>query len=203
MNHLTETRQLLENSTLYYIICSNMEGKYSYINNKYKRAFGNIHGEIIGQPYYTTIHPDDTEICHRVSAQCFEFPEKVFPATIRKHDGKGGFVFTQWEYKAMINEQGEPEGIFCLGYDITEFRNNSMVLSESLKTLDEKEVILRDIAFNQSHIIRKPVANILGLGLILQHMEMDPNLRNVISLMLQSAEELDVAIKTIVDKANA
>jgi hypothetical protein len=202
MTHFSETKKLLENSSLFYIICVNMEGKYSYLNNRYKLAFASIHGDILGQPYKITMHPDDTDVCKSVSAKCFQYPDKVFPATIRKHDGKGGYVVTQWEYKAKFNELGEPEGIFCLGYDITEFQNNARLLLSSQETLDHQDGILKEIAFCQSHIVRKPVANILGLGLVLEHMEMEPNLKSVVRLIIESAKELDLAIKSIVDTTN-
>jgi len=201
MNYL-ETKNMFENSNLFYIITTNMEGNYTYINNRYKKVFGEIHGKVVGQPYHITMHPDDSSICESVSKKCFEYPNRVFPATIRKHDGKGGYVFTQWEYKAILNDDQEPAGIFCFGYDITKFQNTSNQLSDALQTLDRQEDILTDIAYNQSHIIRKPVANILGLGLVLENMDMDPSLKSLINMLVESTHELDLAIKDIVDKAN-
>ncbi len=201
MNSFNETKNLFNNSNFFYIITTNMEGKYTYVNNRYKRVFESIHGKIVDQPYHVTIHPDDTEICVKVSAQCFEYPDKVFPATIRKHDGKGGFLVTQWEYKAILDDEGLPAGIFCMGYDITEFQNTSNQLETALQTVGEKESILTRIAYHQSHIIRKPVANILGLGLVLESTPMDNNLQSLISLIVDSARELDVAIKDIADQS--
>ncbi|MEO8794097.1 MAG: PAS domain-containing protein [Daejeonella sp.] len=202
MSQYPETKQLLDHSNFYYIITADMNGNYSYVNNKYKKAFEGIHGEIVGQPHHITIHPDDLSICESVAKLCFENPEKTFPATIRKYDGKGGYIVTQWEYKAMFNKEMQPEGIFCLGFDITEFQNNSSKLESALQSVDEKELILREIAYNQSHIIRKPVANILGLGLVLENMEIDPNLKSLVKMIIESAHELDQSIKIIVDKAN-
>ncbi len=202
MNQYQETKRLLDHSNFYYIITADMNGNYSYVNSKYKKAFGGIHGEIIGQPYHITIHPDDLNICKTVSKLCFENPEQTFPATLRKHDGKGDYIVTQWEYKAMFNDENQPEGIFCLGFDITEFQNNSNKLQSALHSVDQKEIILREIAYNQSHIIRKPVANILGLGLVLENMDIEPNLKSLFNMIIESAQELDQAIKTIVDKAN-
>ncbi len=198
-NFFLETKNLLEHSNLFYIITANMSGRYSYVNTKYKKVFENDFGELVGQPYAITMHPDDTAICKSVAEKCFRNPEKVFPATIRKHDGKGGYIFTQWEYKAMFKDNGEPEGIFCLGYDITEFQNKNKQLLNALETVDHQQFILKSIAYHQSHNIRRPLANILGLGLVLEHMEIDPNVKNVINLVIQSANELDDAIKQVID----
>jgi hypothetical protein len=206
--HLSETAHLLDRSSFYYIVAVNMQGTYSYVNQHYSNTFYHIHGDMVGKPYQITMHPDDTKICEEVSLKCFQHPDMLFPATVRKHDGKGGFVITQWEYKAMLNDDGSQEGIFCLGYDITKFIEESNKLSlsqkdleESLSLLDKKEKILRQIIFHQSHIIRHPVTNILALISILQKMEIDQNLKNIVDMLLESTTQLDDVIKEIVDKA--
>lgn len=185
-----------------------MEGNYTYVNENYVKTFSKIHGEMLGRPYQITMHPDDTRICEEVAAKCFNNPDKLFPATIRKHDGHGGYVITQWEYKAMFFDDGTPEGIFCLGYDITKFVQERNQLAISLKDLEEaqyvlekKELVLNQIMFEQSHIIRRPVANILGLIHVLKKMELDHNLQNIIDMLYTSTEELDEVIKGIVTKA--
>lgn len=202
------TIELLDNSGFYYIVAVNMQGVYSYINKHYTDTFKHIHGDMLHKPYHITMHPDDTIVCREVSMKCFENPGKLFPATVRKHDGKGGYVITQWEYVAMFNDDGSPEGIFCLGYDITKFieeRNQLSLFEKNLEEtqtlLEKKDKILQQIIFHQSHIIRHPVTNILGLINILQKMEVDQNLKNIIDMLLESTNQLDSVIKDIVHKA--
>ncbi len=177
-----------------------MDGLYTYINNHYREVFGKIHGPIVGEFYAKTIHPDDTQICVSVSEKCFQNPDKTYPATIRKHDGKGGYVITQWEYKAMFDDAGNPAGMFCLGFDISDYMQQSKQLQDAQSLLDQKDSVLKEIAFNQSHVIRRPLANILGLAMILEKMEVDQNLKNIIRMLLESSQELDAVIKDIVGK---
>jgi hypothetical protein len=205
---LRDTAELLDHSDFYYIVAVNMQGRYSYINEHYSNTFHHIHGEMLGKPYHITMHPDDAKVCEEVSIKCFRQPDKLFPATVRKHDGKGGYVITQWEYKAMLDDNSVPEGIFCLGYDITRFieERNQLTLSqkdleETQSTLERKEKILQQIVFHQSHTIRHPVTNILALISILQKMEVDQNLKNIIDMLLESTNQLDDVIKGIVNKA--
>ncbi|MCC9138321.1 PAS domain S-box protein [Pontibacter silvestris] len=200
MTTFEETKKLLEHSTFYYIIVTNMEGKYSYVSNSYKESFGRIHGPIEGQSYEITMHPDDTKVCEEVSVKCFNNPDKVFPATIRKHDGKGGYVFTQWEYKAMFDENNQPSGIFCLGFDITDYMSYHDQLKDVQSLLDQKEKVLKEIAHTQSHVIRRPLANIMGLSMILAKMEIDQNLKNVCDMIIESSRQLDNVIKATADK---
>ncbi|UPT71227.1 MAG: PAS domain-containing protein [Flavobacterium sp. JAD_PAG50586_2] len=112
MKHFEETKNLLNNSVLFYIIATGMDGNYSYVNENYSKKFIHINSDFVGQPYYITMHPDDGNTCIEVSAKCFGNPGRLFPATIRKHDGRGGYVYTQWEYKAMFDDQNNPAGLF-------------------------------------------------------------------------------------------
>lgn len=175
-----------------------MQGTYSYINEHYANAFGHYSENLIGQPYYVTMHPDDRNICHEVSLKCFANPDMLFPATIRKHDGKGGYVITQWEYKAMFDEENNPSGIFCVGHDITTYISERKSLETVTKKAHKTEKALKQLSFNQSHLVRAPVANIIGLANILDKMEVDTNTRNIYSLLLDSANQLDTVINDIV-----
>ena len=186
MKEFLSTIKLFEHSLFYYIICTGMDGNYSYVNRNYARTFHYVGENLVGKPYYITMHPDDTKVCEETSIRCLQNPGRAFPATIRKHDEKGGYIITQWEFIAGFTEAGEPEGIFCMGYDITE--------------LDKKNEQLKTIAFQQSHVVRRPLANILGIAHILSKMETDAGIHNLVDMMTQSAEELDAVIKEIVDK---
>jgi hypothetical protein len=197
--HLNATRELLHDSDFYYIICTGMDGNYSYINNRYARSFSFINSNFVGQPYHITMHPDDTRTCEEVGGKCFANPGKLFPATLRKHNGAGGYIITQWEF-VLMEENGQPTGIFCIGFDITEFVEVKKKVNTIRKVLDNKNSLLEAIAFEQSHIVRAPLANILGLVGILKNMDMGVNAATVIKMLDESSQQLDNAIKNIVKK---
>lgn len=195
MTTFEETKELLNDSSLFYIVCIGMDENFTYVNNRYQKQFEHVGAELVGQPYKISMHEDDAKICGEVSLKCFENPGKTFPATIRKHDGHNGYVCTQWDYKALFNEKGEPAGMFCLGYDITDFVIEKSEHQNSKTTLQKKESIITEIAFSESHLLRRPLANILGLSLLLTSMEMDANLRNVCNMIIESSQQLDDIIK--------
>ncbi len=186
INEFDGTIALLDNSLIYYIICTDTDGNYSYINRNYARTFHYIDDNFVGKPYYITMHPDDRKTCEETSYKCMQHPDSTFPATIRKHNGSGGYIITQWEYKAMFNDEGVFTGMFCLGFDITE--------------LDKKKDTLKQIAFEQSHLVRAPLSNILGLINILHKMEMDESLKTMIDMLQESSRKLDAVIRQIVNK---
>jgi signal transduction histidine kinase len=102
--------------------------------------------------------------------------------------------------KAFFSENGDPAGIFCIGYNITEYIDTRSRLADATSVIAEKDDQLNEIGFMQSHVIRKPLANIMGLASILEHMEMDSNQRNINEMMISSAKELDMVIRQITIK---
>ncbi|WP_366186470.1 hypothetical protein [Flavobacterium ovatum] len=199
MKHFEETKALLHNSVLFYIITASMDGNYSYVNENYSREFSHINNSLVGQPCYITMHPDDMNTCVEVSAKCFENPGKLFLATIRKHDGRGGYVYTQWEYKAMFDDQNNPAGIFCLGYNITKYVAEELQLQNSRVENEKNLVKIEKMIFQQSHLIRAPLSNIMGLTDILDKTLMDSNTSNICDMISESANQLDDVIKSIVN----
>ena len=183
MYNFEEIKTHLGNSDTYYLIAVDMESNYSYLNQRYAKIFEPMHGSLVGKNYGLTIHPEDKHICQEVSVQAFGNRDAVFPATVRKLDGRGGVITTRWDYKAMYNESDEPNGIFCIGHDISE-----------LKQMTEE---LDQIKINHSHAIRIHVANLIGLGNLIQLSNAVEDIEEAAKLIVQSAKELDVVVREL------
>lgn len=183
MRQFEEIKDVLGESLNYYLIAVDMNSNYMYINKRYNLVFEPIHGDLFGQHYSVSVHPDDQQTCKIVSQMAFKYPGKLFPATLRKHDGRGKYMMTRWEYQAIFDSNMVPQGIFCIGHDITEL----MELSTELESL----------RFTQSHIIRKPIANLIGLGKLLESMETNNDVKDVARMIQECTNELDHVIRNL------
>lgn len=67
----------------------------------------------------------------------------------------------------------------------------------------QKARALQEVAFYQSHLVRAPLANILGLANLLTPDNSEEDTRSIISLLKESAAQLDAVIKKIVGKTNS
>lgn len=76
--------------------------------------------------------------------------------------------------------------------------NNS--LSEASGLISMKEKTLEEIAYSQSHLVRRPLANILGLVDMLETTEEPSGNDAIVAMLKQSAAELDQMVKNIVLK---
>ena len=194
-----ENNNFLKDSDFFYTIAIGMDSTYSYVSKSYDKNFDHINDSLLGKNFSITLHPEDINSCAEVAAKCFDFPDQLFPITLRKIDGKGDYVFTQWEMQAMFDEENKPIGIFCVGYNISEHIATSKQLNDANTELASKVDKLREIGLLQSHTVRRPLANIIGLAGILNTMTLDTNLLNIKNMIVESAEQLDGVIKDIVN----
>jgi PAS domain S-box-containing protein len=191
------TKALLHDSTLYYMVSIGMDSNFSYVNAHYANNFSYISGSLVGMPYNCTMHPDDMNICKEVGELCFANPGQSFPATIRKHNGRDGYLVTQWNYR-LITRDGVPEGVFCIGHDVTEFEAQKQDLKKANESLDNSKQILTQVAYDQSHIVRAPLANILGLVGILKSMPLNSNLSSIVAMLDKSSARLDDVVRNTI-----
>jgi light-regulated signal transduction histidine kinase (bacteriophytochrome) len=73
-----------------------------------------------------------------------------------------------------------------------------IIVQEKLKTQNK---VLRDIAFIQSHEVRRSLANILGVIEVLNNSN-SVNNKEIFDHLIESANELDMQIRSIVKKTN-
>ncbi len=109
----------LVESSSYYLVRTDLEGKYTYVNRSFCEQFG-FDQKIVGQDAMPTIHPDDHETCRQAVEACLAEVGKVEKLMLRKPLPNGGFLHTAWEFVAVENGQGALTEIQCVGRDMTE-----------------------------------------------------------------------------------
>lgn len=146
-----ENRQLsavLENSGLY-ILSTDIEGRFTYLNEKFRREFGWHPFVEIGKDSLPSIHPDDHRACTDTVAQCIAHPNTAFFVDLRKPRKQGGWQTNRWHFSAQTNSKGIPDSILCIGYNISakkkleaEYRLLVDNIGDALVTTDLKGSIL-------------------------------------------------------------
>lgn len=104
--------------------------------------------------------------------------------------------------ESIPDEDGMPTGIHCIGYNITEYIDTKSKLADANSELSIKDGQLAEIGFIQSHLVRKSLANIIGLTNIMHTMEMSENLKSISKMLLVSSIELDNVVKKISNKTS-
>ncbi len=107
---------------------------------------------------------------------------------VRERERDGRKCFEELSFNPILDEQWEVTGVNCFLRDITQQR-------EHVGQIEKQNEKLREIAWIQSHQLRVPVANILGLAELCQ---LDHEAKDeLIPLFSQEAKRLDGMIRQI------
>jgi PAS domain S-box-containing protein len=131
----------LVNSQTSYIIRTDLEGRYTFVNDKFRDQFSYLNPDMIGSSSLESIISEDHPICSATVEKCLRQPGRVIPVTLRKPRKSGGYYWTEWEFVALVNEKGDPIGIQAVGLDVT-------MRVKAQQDLIKSEAMLRNIASN-------------------------------------------------------
>lgn len=132
LTDLIETQEKLKTSEARYrgfyesqtnfVIRTDLEGNYTYVNKKFIEDFGWVYPDrkIIGKSCMPSICEYDQQRVIEVVEKCMGKPEEVHKIEIDKPKQGGGTVTTLWDFICMVDGQGNPTEIQCMGIDISE-----------------------------------------------------------------------------------
>jgi PAS domain S-box-containing protein len=136
------------------------------------------------------LHPDNLGVFYSDYCKALK-GTAVFVERLLKHSVARRDVWRIIKFEPAFDADGKIIGVSVNSTDITK-------KVEDEQTLKAQNKSLREIAFIQSHELRRPVASILGLMDILKmdgHVQVVPELQ----LLEKAAEELDEKIKLVVN----
>jgi hypothetical protein len=169
-----------DHSNIFFLVCIDTKGNYTYLNECFAVRYRDVFGDVTGKPAISTIHPNDLPALIEAAETCRANPEKFASVTLRKKNGHGGYFVTQWDFKLDETNQH----IIAMGYDISEFQNKQ-------EHIDLLNSTMRDIASIQSHMVRRPFANILGLVNMLEIDDSDAENYAILQHLKKSCNELN------------
>lgn len=179
-------------STVFSVVITDLEGRYLYVNDCFYNRFSWITKHFIGKPFANSVHPDDVEKCNAAAWECIQHPDKIVEVQVRKPlNHEGIHESTDWEFSLFKDLHGEPVGIFCLGYDITELR---YFMHEVVK----KNLQLDHIAQSHSHEIRAPLTSIMALVELMQDEKSGEKNPEYLQMLQSKSQELDAVIHKVV-----
>lgn len=123
--------QNLVNSQTSYVLHTDMEGRHIYWNHKFEEDFGWIYEKGLDQSdsLLSICDYHHQRTLDTVNA-CFADPGSVHKVELDK-PGQDGIRTTLWEFVALMDKNGQPTGIQCMGIDITKRRAYQKALEQS------------------------------------------------------------------------
>lgn len=153
------------------------------------------------------IHPQDRKKIFKLWVEAVQNGEKFEAEVLLKSQSNNfeWFLIRAVPYK-NANEHVEMWFGSCTNInehkkqELQAVENLNYSLTQAGEIISSKEKTLEEIAYSQSHLVRRPLANIIGLVEMLETTdELSPN-NMIVDMLKQSAEELDLMVKDIVFK---
>jgi two-component system sensor histidine kinase UhpB len=134
----------LHRSGSIYHITTNMQGKYTYVNQLYEKIFFNSSSDYRQEYFESSIIPEDVTLFDDARTECFENPGKSVTVDLRRYRSDGSYFWIRWEFCA-IYEDDKITGLEALGTDATERKRAEREKMEVQEKLSRERYLLRTL----------------------------------------------------------
>lgn len=191
-SQLTKLSQAIEQSTTS-IMITDVNGVFEYVNPSFCRTSGYTAEELKGLKASILKSGFTAENEYAILWQKISNKE-TWSGEFCNRRKDGGLYWVNAYISPVVNSKGDITNYIGVEEDITQQK-------ETLSTLENKNKQLAQIAWEQSHLVRAPLARILGIVNLLKHeLIQNEDKEKFIGHLQYSAEELDNIIQSIVFK---
>ncbi|HKL36379.1 MAG TPA: PAS domain S-box protein [Salegentibacter sp.] len=140
------------------------------------------------------LHPEDYERVNEATKGLYNNKNITLNIEYRFRCADGNYKYILDRSYVITDAEGKPSRIIGSIQDITERR-------KYINTIERSNERLREIAWTQSHVVRAPLARIMGLIDLLKNQRNNlDNIEEIIDNILNSSEELDKIIRKITNQ---
>ncbi len=162
------------------------DGRLTFVNAAYARAFGRKRNELVGQPFPLL----EAGAIASDSVVTFE-RELSLPDASR--------VWLQWTQRAIKDNSGETLEYQAVGHDITDRREAEAALLRAKETAEDADRAKSEFLAMVSHEIRTPINGVIGFARLLGDTPLDPQQREHVGMIHSSGLALEKLIGDILD----
>jgi PAS domain S-box-containing protein len=172
----------------------NLSANYVKWSKGFKVLFG--HDPMLSEDverWSNMLHPDDKDGVWAQMNAIFQAKKPKVTLEYRFQCANGTYKHVLNRGYLIYNESGEPMRVIGAMQDVTD-------RISYIHSLEEKNKKLSEISWLQSHVVRAPLARIMGLLELLSIEEPDEPRQRLLSHLRDSATELDQVVRDIIRK---
>ncbi|HWL14447.1 MAG TPA: ATP-binding protein [Opitutus sp.] len=162
------------------------DGKLTFVNGAYARAFGRKRTELIGSYFpFLDSAPDSSET------------PVGFERELELADGDR--VWLQWTQRPIKDSSGEVSEFQAVGHDVTSRREAAAALLRAKEAAEEADRAKSEFLAMVSHEIRTPINGVIGFSRLLSETPLTPPQRENVAMIHSSGLALEKLIGDILD----
>src|SRR5690606_13352864 len=197
-----ELKQSLERYNIVAKATSDTITDYDVLNDRmeYNEGIQNMFGYSVNQVvregswWDDKIHPDDRARVQNRTEEVYQKKQNQLQLEYRFRCADGTYKYVLDRSYLLKDKEGKPMRMIGSMQDITEVNNY-------IRTIENHNKKLKEISWTQSHVVRAPLARIMGLIDLLQNHDDIGDKCYLLDNILSSARELDAIIRKISSKA--
>jgi PAS domain S-box-containing protein len=160
-------------------------------NKGIKGIFGYDHLQYSHTWWLSQMYPEDIPLVTKHVESLIEGHESKFEVEYRFRCANGTFKYVLDRGFIMFDNQGKPYRMIGSMQDITQRK-------EYIEKIEAQNRRLLDISWLQSHYVRAPLSQIMGLVKMLTDEHSETADRESLTYLAEAAEQLDTIIKSII-----
>ena len=184
----TQYGVVLSNQSVF-IIKTDAKGCYTYVNDFFYERFG-LGQDVIGTDSMLSIIEEDRPKCLEQVLRCFQEPGVPHQVVLRKPFLDRTIKSNHWEFKGLVDGEGQLCEILCLGYDVTLLVDNLEKSKRLLAITNQQNTRLQNFAYIISHNIRSHSANLTALVKLMQTAEYNDESAMFLDMLKTSTDKL-------------
>ncbi|MCX7192667.1 MAG: PAS domain S-box protein [Proteobacteria bacterium] len=190
--------QAIIDSTEDAVISQTPDGLITSWNTAAERVFGYAAAEVIGKSVLAMIPPEHLNEEHEILS-CILRGEKLhhFETVRLRKDGK--LINISATISPILNDEGRVAGISRIARDITEKKNDEILLQQAKEAAERANRAKSDFLAAMSHEIRTPMNGVIGMLDVLTQTGLNGHQIEMVSLINDSAYSLLGIIDDILD----
>ena len=182
-----------------------IDGPIIYVNQTLLRWLGTSNEEIENKKFTDLLDKAGVLYYELFVLPILKMHQEAKEINLNIQSSEGAFACL-FNGVVVDNKVGGGEIINAIIYKVEDRKKyETELLLKRTKAEEEKQLkskALQEVSFNQAHLVRAPLANILGLiSILTQRGDADKEVNEIIAMLQESAMELDSQVKAIVAKA--
>ena len=172
-----------------YIFRKDVEGRFTFVNERFCQRHGKSRAEILGKTDFD-INPPDMAQKYRENDRMIMETRRPFETEEVEVIPNGDRTWIHITKVAILDFHGEVNGIQGMYWDITARRQIEEKLKEAKEAAEAAARAKSEFLANMSHEIRTPINGILGMTEMLLNTELAPGQRDFAETIQSSANAL-------------